>query len=412
MHRVAADAAERLRLALNDVEPQVLDLQEPFDFLGFRFVKQEQWEVEGEGVRPLDAIGWKDMSSPTRPPLEVVLPGETGPSSGGEAAVGVLGPGLADLAAAGDRLRFRYHGQPARTVAVHELGTLVILGAAGLPSEVITLTMQHGVPVLLADANGHVTGLLTPDAEDDPQALLAQAHAVADAERRLAVAQRLVAAKLRNYAALARAAPGRHSSGGLEADLLQAAARAEAAMSLDQLRGVEGAGAARWYAELPGRLGHGFHFERRVAPQAADPVNVLLNIGYTALYRWMIVAARAAGLSPALGLFHVADGRFASLAADFQEPFRHLIDRVVIQATWQLRPGQFHATPDGRFELGLAPQAARRFQDLLHRTFALAVTGAGQSEPSSYHRQFVRQARALRRHLVDPTQPFVPFSHS
>jgi CRISPR-associated protein Cas1 len=256
-----------------------------------------------------------------------------------------------------------------------------------------------------------VTGLLAADAEDDAEALLAQARAVQDPVRRLDVARRLVAAKLRNYAALAQAAPGR---GGdtLQAELRQAAARAEAAGDLDQVRGIEGAGAARWFAELGGRLGNGFRFERRVAPAAEDPVNVLLNIGYTALYRWMIVAARAAGLSPALGLFHTSDGRFASLAADFQEPFRHLVDRVVIQATRHLRPGQFHATPDGPFALGLKPQAGRRFQDLLHRTFAVSVAAAGQTEPSSYHRQFVRQARALRRHLIEPGEAFEPFVHS
>jgi len=248
MHAVAADAAEKLRLALNDAEPQISDFHEPFDFLGFRFVKDEQWQVRGEGVRPLDAVGWKDMSSPAvRPPPELVLPGETQAPAGGEAAVGVLGPGLADLAAAGDVLRFRYHGQPPRTVAVQELGTLVVLGAAALPAEVIELTMRHGVTVLLADAAGHVTGLLAAGAVDDAAALLAQARAVEDDARRLDVARRLVAAKLRNYATLAQAAPARGRVGGdeLETELRQAAARAEAASDLDQLRGVEGAGAAR-----------------------------------------------------------------------------------------------------------------------------------------------------------------------
>ena len=411
-HRMAAGAAEQLRLALNSPEPCVLDFHEPFDFLGFRFVKQEQWQVEGEGVRPLDEIGWRDLAGQTtQQPPELLLPGEVTPPAPADAAVGVIGPGLAELSATGDRLRFRYHGQPARSVPAHGLGTLVVLGPVTLPAEVIALWMQHDVTVLLADANGHVQGELATETEDDAQVLVAQAGVVGDHERRLAVSRELVAAKLRNYAALAGAVPGRNRDSNLSAELLQAAIRSETATSLDQLRGVEGAGAARWYADFASRLGNGFRFERRVAPQAEDPVNVLLNIGYTALYRWMIVAARAAGLSPALGMFHVSDGRFASLAADFQEPFRHLIDRVVIQATFQLRPQQFHTSPNGPFAVTVSPQAARRFQDLLHRTLALAITGRQQNEPCSYHRQFVRQARSLRRHLLDASQPFVPFSY-
>ena len=412
LYRVASDAAEQLRLALNSTELCVLDFREPFDFLGFRFVKQEQWQTAGEGVRPLDEVGWRDLSRQPAPQLaDVVLPGETMPAASGDAAVGVIGPGLAELSAAGDRLRYRYHGQPPHTVPMPGLGTLLVLGPVCLPAEVLTLWLQHDVTVLLADGHGHVQGRLAADAEDDPQALLAQAAVVGSVERRLAIARELVVAKLRNYATLARVAPPRAGDDGLETELLQAATRAAAATSLDQLRGVEGAGAARWYGAFASRLGHGFRFECRVAPQAEDPVNVLLNIGYTALYHWMIVAARAAGLSPALGAFHVSDGRFAALAADLQEPFRHLIDRAVIQATGQLRPQQFHADAHGPFALSLAPQARRRFQELLHRTWALAVTGREQQEACSYHRQFVRQARSLRRHLVDSAQPFVPFSY-
>jgi len=412
MHQVAADAAEKLRLALNDAQPNVSDFQEPFDFLGFRFLKQEQWQADGQGVRALDEVGWHDVSAEKakqRP--QIALPGETNSLAPADALVGVLGPGLAELTAVGDGLRYRYHGQAARTVAANQLGTLVLLDSVALSREVLRLWAKHQVTVLLAEAGGHVRGLLTADSEDDPQSLLAQARAVECPERRLAVARQLVAAKLRNYAVLARSAPGRRGDSGLDAELQQAAARACEAESLDQLRGIEGAGAARWYGEFRHRLGNGFRFERRVAPQAEDPVNVLLNIGYTVLYRWMIVSARAAGLSPALGMFHVADGRFAALAADLQEPFRHLIDRVVIEATYELRVKQFQPMAQGPFALGLAPLASRRFQELLHRSLALAAAGQDQSEPCSYHRQFIRQARSLRRHLQDVGQPFVPFSY-
>jgi CRISPR-associated protein Cas1 len=166
-----------------------------------------------------------------------------------------------------------------------------------------------------------------------------------------------------------------------------------------------------WYKQLGRRLGSGFSFTRRTAPDAHDPVNVLLNIAHTLLYRHMILAARAAGLSPALGIFHVSDGRFASLAGDLQEPFRHLMERAVIEATCRLRPQHFRTVLDGPFALTLEWQAARQFQAILQRLLRTQVVARGQTEPRSYREQFLVQARSLRRHLLNSTQPFEAFVH-
>ena len=86
-------------------------------------------------------------------------------------------------------------------------------------------------------------------------------------------------------------------------------------------------------------------------------MNVLLNIGHTMLYRHAIAACRAAGLSPAIGFLHQGDGRYAALASDLQEPFRHLVERAVILATRMLKPSQFLAKP-GR-PLSAGPRAPR-----------------------------------------------------
>ncbi len=177
------------------------------------------------------------------------------------------------------------------------------------------------------------------------------------------------------------------------------------------LRGFEGAGAARWYGEFTRRLGKGFHFERRVAPHAEDPVNVLLNIAQTVLYRHAALAIQAVGLVPSIGFFHTPRARFQALAADFQEPFRHLMDRAVIQATHQLAPAAFQRTESGPFALRLSWEALRQFYAMIERLLLPPVSAAGEDEPRTYREQLLRQARSLRRWLLDPAQPFQAFVH-
>lgn len=175
--------------------------------------------------------------------------------------------------------------------------------------------------------------------------------------------------------------------------------------------GARGGRRAAWYRRLPSLLGKGFSFHLRVAPDAGDPVNVLLNMGHTMLYRHAIAACRAAGLCPAVGFLHTSDGRYASLAADLQEPFRHLVERAVILATRILKPSQFVPRFDGPYPLVLEHHAAKTFHALMQRSWKTGVIGKGQTEPRPWLAQFLATARSLRRRLIDPESPWEPFEH-
>lgn len=88
-------------------------------------------------------------------------------------------------------------------------------------------------------------------------------------------------------------------------------------------------------------------------------MNVLLNTAHTFLYRWCQLAARAAGLLPGVGVLHRPRAGHAALASDLQEPFRHLMDRAVLDVLTRLRPADFRKTPGGRFNLTILPRAAQ-----------------------------------------------------
>jgi len=86
-------------------------------------------------------------------------------------------------------------------------------------------------------------------------------------------------------------------------------------MTLEQLRGLEGAAAAAYFSAYRQLFPESLGFTARRRRPPPDPVNALLSLGYTLLYAESVKSVHAAGL-----------------AADFMEPLRPRIDALV----WRL----------------------------------------------------------------------------
>ncbi len=238
---------------------------------------------------------------------------------------------------------------------------------------------------------------------------MAQASLNQAPERQLGYARWLIASKIHNYAILGErywsVSQGRVRQ---SFELVKAALNAQ---SMEQLLGYEGQAAALWYGSLQELLGLDFRFIGRVAPDARDPINVLLNFAQTLLHRLTGQAIVAAGLVPTLGTLHCERPGHATLASDLQEPFRHLMDRVVIDASKVLRATDFVPDADGPFPLKIQPRARTEFIAMVHRMLAKSVTGFGQSEPTSYWHQVRNVARQFRVSILDSSKNFRSFWH-
>ena len=426
--------AQSLKLRLNELPQPIIPLDEPFTFLGFHFEHHDQWQIAaGDRVRSVEELGWKEASSPQgHKPVTLKLPGETGIHSGmGLSAI--VGPGATHFEWRPGVLRCHYtQGREPTEIPLPGLETLIVLGRLGVSAEILQRICDQSVTVVMADDRGLPFGTVSADESIPSSVLIAQVEASQSPQICLNLARSLIVAKLHNYRRLAEAVPRRDEA--CVQTLMRCATQADTASSLAELRGIEGYGAATWYGSFSKHLGRGFVFERRVAPNAEDPVNVLLNIAQTLAYRLSVLAIRAAGLVPSLGLMHDSNSRFAPLAADLQEPFRFLMDRVVIEATHVLRPGDFRRSETGPYRLLMAPDASRQFQLLLWKGLSLSATAsvpvpdlaAGGSvtaitgnadeaaiesgQPTCYRIWIERQARQLRRLLVAAhASSFFPF---
>ena len=408
--------AKQLQLRLNEASFPVAELGEPFSFLGFDFKKQDKWTFDSD-KQPLrlEELGWHDASrKKVNTPLEVLLPGESAAGTQQVGFTAIVGPEASHLEIAGNTIECHYSGgKRSGKIPLQDLETLVVLGSIGINSTVLQRLAKESVNLVFGDDRGRPFGEFLGPSELQFETVQAQVFAAGDSDRCLDYGKTLIRAKITNYAVLAASLADLKT--GKKARKLDAAHRRmigvlkkiDSVTHTQELLGVEGHAARIWYESLPSALGKGFTFEKRVSPNATDPVNVLLNIAYTLLYRLSILTVRSAGMCSSIGLLHVPSQRFQALASDLQESYRFLADRAVIEATHMLRPGDFSRSRDGQYAVSIKPTAVRYFQQHLWETLHRNVAISNRDAAVSWMVMMGRQSRSLRRSLADKGYGFV-----
>ncbi|MEZ6127781.1 MAG: CRISPR-associated endonuclease Cas1 [Planctomycetaceae bacterium] len=409
----AAAAAAQLRLHLNQDKTSVLHLRQPFEFLGYRFHHEDVWQTEaGPVVRHINDLGWEQATKQQAVPEWPKLSGETDSPATSFSTTVIVGPGIEWIGVRRDKLVCRHREQQQELYfPVRRVEDLIVLGPTTIDVSLLSMRRQEPPGLWMTTVSGHLKSVMLHDGFLDNAAVLtAQVRASEDGQRCLEIARTLIVSKIYNYASLANAVPtktGRKSQ--TTGHLLQLAQKAAAAADIDQLRGYEGAAAAAWYADLDQRLHKRFEFSRRIAPDADDPVNAMLNLGFVWLYRHMEVMLLKQGLSPALGFLHQPRSGHAALASDLMEPFRPLIERVVIFASHEFKRTDFYPSKGGRYQLEFHPAAMRRFVALIHESLVTGCRGFHQNEARPYRQHMLATVRSLHRHLVNPDNDFRTF---
>lgn len=219
-----------------------------------------------------------------------------------------------------------------RGVPLALLERVVMQGQVHFDSGVLAALAEQGTTlVCLSARHSRRTAILIGPGHGDARRRLAQYQLALDPVARLALARRLIAAKLRAQARLLNAAmterpdvrkplyDGLTTIRSLLLDLAEAADR-------DTVLGLEGAGAAAYYAALTALFAPALNFTGRNRRPPRDPVNACLSLGYTLLHFEAVRAAYGAGLDPLLGFFHEPAYGRESLACDLIEPLRPRLD--------------------------------------------------------------------------------------
>jgi CRISPR-associated protein Cas1 len=236
--------------------------------------------------------------------------------------------------------------------------------------EALRFLAIHDVPVTLLRWNGSVLSTILPRGPSNGELRVAQVTAYADPERRLGIAREFIREKVAKTFSLAeelsRTLP-------VSVEPIRAEVGGPLGKSLNDLMLYESRVAqVYWkeYAKAVEALWPKSGFVSRRSAQrswnnsAADPMNALLNYGYSLLESACRSAIVSVGLLPEIGFLHEVAQSKLPLAYDLQEPFRWIVDLSVIEV---IRDGKLDRKQDfivtENYHVRLRPPAATALID-------------------------------------------------
>ncbi len=254
----------------------------------------------------------------------------------------------------GDVLVVSKGGEEIARARLKDVSQLVLCGNVFVTAQAIQLLCDASIPVVHL-SRGHwfygvTAGITLRNAYDRA----AQFEAARDPARRADIARQIVAAKGANQRTLLLR-NGRPRPDRVTAEMATLLRKVDRAESADQLLGLEGAVAAKYFSAFgamlrPRDIDADWAFDSRNRRPPRDPVNALLSFGYALLTKECTVALLGEGLDPWWGLYHQPRHGRPSLALDLMEEFRPIIvDSAVLTA---INTGMISATDFVRSQAG------------------------------------------------------------
>lgn len=253
---------------------------------------------------------------------------------------------------------------------LRRLSGILLLARASLSTTLIERCTRQGVTLVASAEGGHDAVVVAADRPHELRRLARHQHwhdRLARGER-LALAQAVLQAKLRNFQALVAQRDARSALG---AQLAEASRRAGHAGSTAVLRGLEGQAARQVFAWLQRQViaSQAVAFTaRRRERGAPDRLNSLLDFCYHLLRTRVHTMVRLHALNPYLGWLHDDDDAYETLVYDLMEPMRSFVDRFVLRTInrLELRCDDFgHADQPFRLKPAAAAKVANSFERML-----------------------------------------------
>ncbi len=207
----------------------------------------------------------------------------------------------------------RREGETAGRVPLDDIGVVLASARGPTCTNVLLLALaERSVPFVVCDAGYRPKAVLTPVETHVEQAARLDAQMAAGLPLKKRVWAQLVRGKIAMQAFVLEEA-------GLDASPV--------ACFVQRVRSGDAGGAEAQAARRYWPLAFGSGFRRH---REGGGLNHLLNFGYAVLRGAASRAVFCAGLNPGLGVFHRSGRDALRLADDLMEPFRPVVDRVVL----------------------------------------------------------------------------------
>ena len=208
---------------------------------------------------------------------------------------------------------------------------VVVYGTTGSISfEAIRWLMKHDVQISVLNWNGKLlTTILPPEAKQTK--LKFKQYETYNSPRRIQIAKKFIEAKIERTGEVLNWLHERYE---VNNNIDKEFSRFEKAKTIAEIMSVEGRVAEIYWKELSKIFNEKFNFISRQYTNrpfgAVDPINALLNYGYSLLEGECRRAINSTGLDTHVGFLHEVTIGKEPLVYDLQEPFRWIVDVAVI----------------------------------------------------------------------------------
>lgn len=351
------------------------------------------------------------------PPRAVSKPIRLFPADTEKRSLHVMTHG-ARVGRSGETLVVAARDAPNTVVGMREVSDVVLHGFAQISTQALRSCAAAEIPVHLVTASGALVGSFAGHS-GGVQRRIRQFRALAEAPAAMALARRLIVAKVQmQIQHLLRASRGKSAARAAIDDALgelRAAVRGAAhAAGTEALMGHEGHGARAYFAALAELVvpeaGASMRPRGRSKHPPLDRFDALLSFGYSLLYRDVLGAALRVGLEPAFCLLHRPRSAAYPLVLDVMELFRvSVVDMAVLGAVNRRtfdEAGDFSVTgrqvwlsDDGRRKL-IEVYERRKHQEYRHPVLGYTL---------SYARMIELELRLLEKEWSDGAGLFATF---
>ncbi|SES10268.1 CRISPR-associated endonuclease Cas4/Cas1 [Corynebacterium cystitidis] len=230
------------------------------------------------------------------------------------------------------RLIVKKRGEELGSVPLGRVDGVTVHGNVDVSSAAIRELSWHQKAVVWCSFSGRVYSWTQP--ASSPNGLSRSRQHELASDDFLSLAKQMIETKISNQRTLLR------RNGDCPRpveDLAILTQQVDAAISRNELFGIEGAAAKAYFSGFTSMLKHGaknkyqFDFPGREGRGSIDPINVLLNYAYGMLTSECLRALVSIGLDPHIGVLHSSYRNKPALALDLMEEFRPTIaDSAII----------------------------------------------------------------------------------
>ena len=252
-------------------------------------------------------------------------------------------------------------------IPIHTLSGIVCFGNVLCSPFLLGLCGERGIHVSFLTEHGRFLARVEGPVSGNVLLRVAQMKAANDPRQARDIAASCVAGKMLNARTILQRRLRDHGDDEVCShaviELAGAVQQLRKAATTDEVRGVEGTAAARYFEafnELIVAQRAAFAIRNRNRRPPLDPMNALLSFLYTLLAHDCVGALESVGLDPQIGFLHALRPGRPSLALDLMEEFRApLVDRMALSLVnlQQLGPKDFKVSESGAVEMS---EAARK----------------------------------------------------